>query len=181
MEILSWNTISKQEHPNLWNEEVWIGQLDHNGTMLFCEGFFTGFDRDGRTKAYVKSGIRPVKFAGQVVGQEGFYQQVKDVTHWAPIKIQGSNLPAPHISTEEKGDLTPEEFFQTQTKPEASFKWLIWNFERMAWWTGNRVGYTMNRDEAGRFSFEDALEIVQDANINMKDEPEEAMVPDVTY
>lgn len=56
--------------------------------------------------------------------------------------------------------------------------WLIWNFERGQWWTQSRHGYTPSREEAGRFSLLDAIEIVKDANIQQNDQPEEAMVPD---
>lgn len=65
-------------------------------------------------------------------------------------------------------------------------KWLIWNFERGAWWMGDRDGYTKKIEVAGRFAFDEAREICQSGNIHLgvsKDEglkcfPQEAMVED---
>lgn len=57
-------------------------------------------------------------------------------------------------------------------------KYLIWNFERMAWWRDGQMGYTSNVLQAGRYSFDDAFVICNGANIGANNKPEEAMVPD---
>jgi hypothetical protein len=43
-------------------------------------------------------------------------------------------------------------------------KWLIWSDEHGAWWRPLKRGYTRNLDEAGRYSFEEATEICENAN-----------------
>jgi hypothetical protein len=58
-------------------------------------------------------------------------------------------------------------------------KWLIWSNEHRAWWRPNGNGYCTLRKEAGRYTYEVALEIVQNANYRLEHEPHEAMVLDV--
>ncbi len=55
-------------------------------------------------------------------------------------------------------------------------KWLIWSIEHNAWWKPGHAGYTKSRKEAGRYSYTEALKIVKGANINLRDEPNEAMI-----
>jgi hypothetical protein len=55
-------------------------------------------------------------------------------------------------------------------------KWLIWSNEHRGWWKPNRCGYCKRRDEAGRYGFEEAKQIVTDANYA----PECAVIPDDT-
>lgn len=55
-------------------------------------------------------------------------------------------------------------------------KWLIWSIEHNAWWASNSRGYTEIRENAGVYSYEDALKIVESANINENDIPNEAMI-----
>ncbi len=55
-------------------------------------------------------------------------------------------------------------------------KWLIWSIEHGAWWRAGERGYTLHREEAGEYSFEDAVRIVQGANIGERDVPNEAMI-----
>lgn len=57
-------------------------------------------------------------------------------------------------------------------------KWLIWSIEHNAWWGTNRIGYTKSRKLAGRYSEQDAADIVHGANIARDDDqpPQEAMV-----
>lgn len=42
--------------------------------------------------------------------------------------------------------------------------WLIWSLEHDGFWRASGNGYTKDRDEAGRYSFEEACEIVRSAN-----------------
>jgi hypothetical protein len=56
-------------------------------------------------------------------------------------------------------------------------QWLIWCHERLMWWKPNRQGYCVLACDAGRYSFEEALEIVKQANYTKFNEPEESMVP----
>lgn len=57
-------------------------------------------------------------------------------------------------------------------------EWLIWSNEHNAWWRAGGHGYTPDRDEAGRFSHDEALGIVTNANRYLRgDRPNEAMCP----
>lgn len=44
-------------------------------------------------------------------------------------------------------------------------KYLIWSVERSMWWKEFRLGYTEDIEFAGRYSKEDAFEILENANI----------------
>lgn len=55
-------------------------------------------------------------------------------------------------------------------------KWLIWSIEHGAWWRPGEEGYTLHRENAGEYSYERAVSIVQGANIGEKDVPNEAMI-----
>lgn len=61
-------------------------------------------------------------------------------------------------------------------------KFLIWSMEHNAWWMPNERGYTPSREEAGRYSFEEACKIVKAANIGLsrgyQKNPHEAMIAD---
>jgi hypothetical protein len=57
-------------------------------------------------------------------------------------------------------------------------KWLIWSIEHKAWLAENSMGYVLNRKHAGRYSFDEARQIVASANIGLKAIPNEAMVED---
>lgn len=52
----------------------------------------------------------------------------------------------------------------------------IWSHEHQGWWKPKKQGYTKIRSEAGVYPFYEALEIVESANIGLKDIPNEAMV-----
>lgn len=52
----------------------------------------------------------------------------------------------------------------------------IWSNEHQGWWKPNKSGYTQNRKEAGIYSEAEARDIVESANIGLKDIPNEAMV-----
>lgn len=45
-----------------------------------------------------------------------------------------------------------------------SNEWLIWSNEHNAWWRNNRCGYTSSYEQAGLYTFEEALRICRDAN-----------------
>lgn len=56
-------------------------------------------------------------------------------------------------------------------------RYLIWSTEHRGWWKPNRHGYTTATHLAGRFSSEEARDIVNNANRYAKpDAPEEIMV-----
>lgn len=54
--------------------------------------------------------------------------------------------------------------------------WLIWSEEHRAWWAPNHKGYVQERKQAGKYTYDDACDIVKGANVNFKDVPNEAMV-----
>lgn len=56
------------------------------------------------------------------------------------------------------------------------FFW-IWSIEHSAWWMPHRVGYTTIREEAGQYSYAEAVKICQLSNTVMGNSPDEAMVP----
>ena len=58
-------------------------------------------------------------------------------------------------------------------------QWLIWSNEHCGWWRPNHAGYCYERKDAGRYSFEEACQIVKNANYALAREPNEAMVLDV--
>lgn len=60
---------------------------------------------------------------------------------------------------------------------------LIWSNEHRGWWAPNSQGYCRHRKDAGRYSFEEACAIVNDANYSpeCRDRPNEAMMPDYRY
>ncbi len=55
-------------------------------------------------------------------------------------------------------------------------RWLIWSIEHGAWWMPNRNGYTTKRNRAGKYTYYEALAIVESANIGLRDTPNEAMI-----
>jgi hypothetical protein len=57
-------------------------------------------------------------------------------------------------------------------------KFLIWSIEHKAWWMPNRHGYTQIKENAGRYSFNEALDIVEEGNMAPEcvNFPHEAMV-----
>lgn len=59
-------------------------------------------------------------------------------------------------------------------------KWLIYSFEHRAWWAKDRCGYVDKRENAGRYTLEEAIRICNTANIHgrLVNRPEEAMVPE---
>lgn len=59
------------------------------------------------------------------------------------------------------------------------YAWLIWSIEHNAWWRANHNGYSENRDDAGRYPYEEAVKIVSSANKYRRfTVPNEAMVRD---
>jgi hypothetical protein len=61
---------------------------------------------------------------------------------------------------------------------EQEMKWLIWSNEHTAWWRANHLGYCYSRAEAGRYTFEEACDVVKNANYALSNSPNEAMVAD---
>jgi hypothetical protein len=58
-------------------------------------------------------------------------------------------------------------------------KYLIWSLEHNAWWRWNELGYTLDRSEAGEYTLEEAVRIVQHANHFLRPDqpPMEAIIP----
>lgn len=58
--------------------------------------------------------------------------------------------------------------------------WLVWSNEHKQWWSPARCGYTNLRSEAGRYSLEEAIDIVERSNCHLQDQdaPDEALVPE---
>ena len=54
--------------------------------------------------------------------------------------------------------------------------WLVWSHENRAFWPQNRCGY-VPLEQAGQFSFAEAIEIVTDNNWWITGVPEETMMP----
>lgn len=55
--------------------------------------------------------------------------------------------------------------------------WLIWSIEHSRWWKPAYGGYTDEKNNAGRYTFPEALRIVKEANkFNRGDIPNEAMI-----
>ena len=48
---------------------------------------------------------------------------------------------------------------------ESKTGYFIYDFERGSWWKENKNGYTKDIDEAGKYYYEDAIEILTDSNI----------------
>jgi hypothetical protein len=67
-------------------------------------------------------------------------------------------------------------------RPVSHMDWLIWSSDHGGWSKPNRHGYTNRLADAGRYSFDEALEIVQDANSGTlaRNFPSETMCPDWT-
>lgn len=57
--------------------------------------------------------------------------------------------------------------------------WLIWSMEHKMWWGQNSLGYTIRREDAGRYTLAKAHELVANANYGAAtDRPHEAMIKD---
>jgi hypothetical protein len=61
---------------------------------------------------------------------------------------------------------------------KAKVFWLIWSIEHGAWWKPKRCGYTKHIKDAGRYSYQEARQIVWDGNYGQYDTPNETMVQD---
>jgi hypothetical protein len=46
--------------------------------------------------------------------------------------------------------------------------WLVWSYEHDAWWKPGRFGYTTDLEKAGRYRYNEALEICDNANRHAK-------------
>ena len=81
--------------------------------------------------------------------------------------------------------IAPESFLIAgwqMMRPVSHVDWLIWSSDHGGWSKPNRHGYTNRLADAGRYSFDEALEIIQDANAGMsaRNFPSETMCPDWT-
>ena len=65
----------------------------------------------------------------------------------------------------------------TLEEPAAAKYWLIWSMQHRAWWAPHSNGYTDQREKAGRYSYKEATDILEQANKFTHNEPEEAMIP----
>jgi hypothetical protein len=59
----------------------------------------------------------------------------------------------------------------------APVQWLIFSHEHEVWWAPDEQGYTTDRDQAGRYDFDRALEICKESNV-IPGSVEETMVAD---
>ena len=50
-------------------------------------------------------------------------------------------------------------------------KWLIWSTEHNGWWMPRSMGYTKLIGSAGRYSFDEALQICTGANYGLARDP----------
>lgn len=55
--------------------------------------------------------------------------------------------------------------------------YIIWSIEHGGWWKDRENGYTKEKAEAGVYHQKRAFEIIESANINDNDVPNEALVP----
>lgn len=59
----------------------------------------------------------------------------------------------------------------------ANTRWYIWSMEHNAFWAPGRNGYVTRRDAAGTYSYDEATEIVRNANYGRDANlPHEAMI-----
>lgn len=58
--------------------------------------------------------------------------------------------------------------------------WLVWSNEHKSWWAPGHKGYTSSREKAGRYTLEEAVNIVKGANIAIENNgvPNEAIIHD---
>lgn len=70
---------------------------------------------------------------------------------------------------------------EARLKSEKAF--MVWSIEHDAWWAPNHSGYVQDPKEAGRYSFDEAIDIVQGANAHPRTQgiPNEAIVLASTY
>lgn len=64
-------------------------------------------------------------------------------------------------------------------KVEQLFEWLVWSNEHRAWWREHGCGYTHDVKQAGRYDFDEAAQIIVEANEYgiLTCEPSETLVP----
>ena len=65
-----------------------------------------------------------------------------------------------------------------------NYTYIIWSFQHKAWWRADSLGYTVKIEEAGEYSYNEALERMLGANWMFRDGiikpdafPDEAMIP----
>ena len=99
------------------------------------------------------------------------------------IFIAGENIQKDKLVTISPEDgkvykATPKEIATQQSTDDAVVeeKWLIYSLEHNGWWLPAERGYTLEKAKAGVYSYERACQIVESANINNLDVPNEAMI-----
>ena len=100
---------------------------------------------------------------------EGFVQDPG-----GPGELIGRELLDANCEPDEPVDETP-----IRERPQDKC-WLIWSNEHGAWWKSARRGYTPNREEAGHYSFAEAVEICgADTKYGrLRNVPSETMIPE---
>lgn len=78
------------------------------------------------------------------------------------------------------------EGFEWRKKPDPApanepKRWLIWSNKHNAWWGCEACGYFTVRKLAGRYTFNEACEIVRRSNRHGQDRPSSAMVEDTDH
>lgn len=75
---------------------------------------------------------------------------------------------------------TPEDWVVEARRKDAK-DFLIWSIEHDAWWAPNHSGYVSDPKEAGRYSFDEAIDIVNNPHTEKPGVPNEAIVLAETY
>lgn len=71
-----------------------------------------------------------------------------------------------------------ENAVQAERTKQADSRWFIWSNEHRAWWKAGHHGYTEDKREAGHYRYQEAINIVRQANFYQEptDIPNEAMI-----
>lgn len=91
---------------------------------------------------------------------------------------------ATRIAQELKGfsgpGIEPSDWIVEARRKDAK-DFLIWSIEHGAWWRAEHGGYTEDVKEAGRYSFDEAIDIVNNPHTREPGVPNEAIVLADTY
>lgn len=75
---------------------------------------------------------------------------------------------------------TPEDWV-VEARLKNAKDFMIWSIEHGAWWGPNHAGYVSDPKEAGRYSFDEAIDIVNNPHTQKPGVPNEAIVLAQTY